>query len=56
MQRTLGIDGQLVFLRNSDDKVNALRDSFLGTIKAPSPITNPYFNVYTAAFEIKESR
>lgn len=56
MQRTLGIDQQLLMLFEPDDEINRLRKSFLGTLGPASPITYPHFANHSTAFEIKESR
>lgn len=56
MQRTQGIDKQILVMFEPDDEINRLRKSFLGTLGQASPIAYPFFGNHSTTLEIKESR
>lgn len=54
LQRTAGIDGEVLYMWDTKDTVHRLRRSFLGRLRSLSAIDMPYFNNTQTSFEIKE--
>jgi len=54
MQRTLGIDGELLAILDPSDQLNMLRQSFIGRLRQTSPLTNSTFQRYGTPFEVEE--
>lgn len=55
MQRRLGRDGELFFVRDPDEEdVFARQKSFLATMEDLSPLESPYFNNYATSFQLRE--
>ncbi len=54
LMRRAGIDQEVLFIHDPDDTVHALRRRFLCRLRTLSPIEYPYFNINSAAFELKE--
>lgn len=52
--RRAGIDGEVLFVRNPDDTVHAIRRQFLGRLRQLSPLEDPYINTTRVSLEIKE--
>ena len=54
LMRRAGIDQEVLFIHDPDDTVHALRRRFLARLRTLSAIEYPYFNINSAAFEVKE--
>ena len=54
VQRRAGIDGEVLFIFDPDDKVHALRRRFLGRMRELSAIELPYYNCHQTNFQIEE--
>lgn len=52
--RRAGIDGEVLFVRDPDDTLHAIRRQFLGRLRQLSPLEDPYFNTTRLPLEIKE--
>ncbi|MEW9586721.1 hypothetical protein [Paraburkholderia sp. DGU8] len=55
MQRTLGMDGELLVAWDPTDALNLIRQSFVGRMRALNPITTVFLNNNSNAFEIEET-
>lgn len=54
MDRSAGIDREVLYVFDPNDTVHALRRQFLARLRALSPVEYPYFNITKKAYEIKE--
>ncbi len=54
IQRSMGVDDELLFIWDPDDTTHALRRQFLCRMRALSPIENPGPDRWKAPFEVKE--
>lgn len=54
LQRQAGIDREVLFIHDPDDKEHAMRRRFLGRLQSLNPILYPQFDVNSTAFEVKE--
>ncbi|MFC7515101.1 hypothetical protein ACFQUU_08805 [Herbaspirillum sp. GCM10030257] len=52
--RRAGIDKEVLWIHDPDDTVHAIRRRFIGRLRELSPIENPYHNVNSTSFQIKE--
>ncbi|MEW9586239.1 hypothetical protein [Paraburkholderia sp. DGU8] len=55
MQRTLGMDGELLVAWDPGDALNLIRQSFVGRMRALNPIATVFLNNNSNAFEIEET-
>lgn len=56
MQRSQGIDQEVVLIADPDDQRQGIRRNFLGRLRQLSPIEHPYFGYRQTSFEIQEIR
>lgn len=54
MQRVLGTDGEVLWIRDPGDAAHLLRRGFVGRMRELSPIEHPYSDNLRQAFEIRE--
>lgn len=54
LMRQAGVDGEILFVFDPDDTVNAVRRQFLGRMRTLSPLEYPYCDITRMPFEIKE--
>lgn len=54
IDRRIGIDGEVLWVHDTDDVMHALRRRFLGNIRELTPIEFPYQHLTTKAYTIEE--
>jgi hypothetical protein len=54
IQRRAGVDKEVMWIEDPDDKVHAIRTQYLARLRTLSPVEWPYWNNNSVGFEIKE--
>ena len=56
LQKLVGVTKEVLIVYDANDDMTIIRHSFLGRLRQPNPIENPYATVTRTVFEIKELR
>lgn len=54
IDKLMGIDGEVLYVFDSNDTLHALRRQYLGTLRQLSPIEFPHSNLLSKSYEIEE--